>query len=472
MLNQLFTSLFRSAPSGAPGKDFFTELRQREYNILDMQGQTYLDFTGGNLYPRSLVLKHQELLLNHVLGNPHSTNPTSQKATQLVEETRQRVLEFFRAGKDYTCIFTQNASAAMKIVGESYPFGPSSALLMLADNHNSVNGIREFCRKSGGRTTYVPVNYEDLQINEDLLREKLLENSGGENSLFAFPGQSNVSGVKHPLEWIARAQEMGYDVLLDAAALVPSTRLDLSFWKPDFVSVSFYKIFGYPTGIGCLLVNKRVFEKLRKPWFAGGTVTLVSVVSQDRFLAGGHERFEDGTINYNNIPAVKIGLDFIDETGMERIQARVSELIISLANRLRQLKHDNGMPLVKIFGPEDFSRRGGNIILNFFDPDGEKHGFEEVENLANQEKISIRSGCFCNPGIDEINNCLSTSEIANYFTSRDHGNYQDMIRFLGKMRGATRISVGLASSEKDLDHFIRFARTLLNKKAGRIALAA
>ena len=471
-LNQFLKSLFAPVPASMDSDAFFENLRKQEYSILDEQGQTYLDFTGGNLYACSQVLEHQKLLLNNVLGNPHSTNPTSKKATELVEATRARVLEFFRAGDDYTCIFTQNASGAMKIVGESYPFGAESSLVMLSDNHNSVNGIREFCRKKGGKITYVPVNYEDLQINETELEKQLQENGGGENSLFAMPGQSNVSGVKHSLTWIEKAQKMGYDVFLDAAALVPSTRLDLSVWKPDFVSVSFYKIFGYPTGIGCLLVHKRAFPKLQKPWFAGGTVILVSVVSQDRFLAGGHERFEDGTINYNNIPAIKIGLDYIDRIGMERINARVSHLIQYLAKGLKELHHSNGLPQLKIFGPDSFENRGGNIILNFFDPEGEKHGFEEIEEMANRENISIRSGCFCNPGIDEINNCLTTEEISTYFTSRDQGNYYDMIKFLGKMRGATRISVGIASTERDLDRFIRFVSSLKDKKSGRLSMAA
>ena len=471
-LNQFFKSLFASAPASRDSDAFFENLRKQEYSILDEQGQTYLDFTGGNLYARSQVLEHQKLLLGNVLGNPHSTNPTSKKATELVESTRARVLEFFRAGNDYTCIFTQNASGAMKIVGESYPFGNNSRLVLLSDNHNSVNGIREFCRKKGGKVDYVPVNFEDLQINENQLEKQLQENAGGENSLFAMPGQSNVSGVKHSLAWIEKAQKLGYDVLLDAAALVPSTRLDLSVWKPDFVSVSFYKIFGYPTGIGCLLVRNSVFQKLQKPWFAGGTVTLVSVVSQDRFLAGGHERYEDGTINYNNIPAIKIGLDYIDGIGMEKINSRVGHLIKYLAGGLKELRHSNGQPMVKIFGPEGFENRGGNIILNFFDPEGEKHGFEEIEEMANRENISIRSGCFCNPGIDEINNCLTTEEISKYFTSRDQGNYYDMIKYLGKMRGATRISVGIASAERDLDRFIRFASSLKDKKAGRLSMAA
>lgn len=438
---------------------FFEELRKREFSVLDEQGQVYLDYTGGNLYPVSLVKQHHEQLMKHVFGNPHSTNPTSQLATRLVEEARAKVIEFFNA-RDYICIFTQNASGALKVVGESYPFGPGSTLVLLGDNHNSVNGIREYCNQKGGKTQYVQVQYEDLKVNDELLHNALATAPSGNANLFAFPGQSNVSGVKHDLKWIKRAQELGFDVLLDAAAYVPSTRLDLLRVKPDFVSVSFYKIFGYPTGIGALLVHKDKFDKLTKPWFAGGTVTLVSVAEQKQFLARGHERFEDGTLSYNMLPAVKIGLDFIDSIGIDRINARVRRLIEYICTRLKSVTHSNGKAVVRVFGPQNFSERGGNIIMSFFDINGNLIPFERVEELANNRKISIRTGCFCNPGIDEINNCVTTEEIARYFMSRDSGNFHDMITFLGKMRGATRLSVGLATSKYDLDCFIGFVEEL------------
>jgi len=438
---------------------FFEELRRKEFGILDEQQQVYLDYTGGNLYPVSVVKKHQDQLLSSVLGNPHSTNPTSQLATQLVEETRRKVIDFFNA-EDYVCIFTQNASGALKVVGESYPFGAGSTLILLGDNHNSVNGIREYCNQKGGTTRYVQVQYEDLKINDGLLQTALEQAPKGDANLFAFPGQSNVSGVKHDLGWIQRAQDLGFDVLLDAAAFVPSTRLDLQQVRPDFVSVSFYKIFGYPTGIGALLVHKDKFDKLNKPWFAGGTVTLVSVAEQKQFLARGHERYEDGTLSYNMLPAVKIGLDFIESVGIDRINARVRRLIEYICTQLKSVKHSNGNPIVRVFGPQNFDERGGNIIMNFFDIDGSLIPFERVEELANKRKISIRTGCFCNPGIDEINNCITTEEIAKYFMSRDSGNFHDMITFLGKMRGATRLSVGLATSKHDLDCFIGFVTEL------------
>jgi molybdenum cofactor sulfurtransferase len=373
------------------------------------------------------------------------------------------VLRYFNA-EEYTCIFTSNASGALKIVGESYPFDTNAVFMLTADNHNSVNGIREFCAKKGGHTHYVPVQYEDLMIPGAILEEAFNSYSDRKNKLFAFPAQSNVSGVKHDLKWIDLAHQKGFDVLLDAAAFVPSSKLDLSLFKPDFVSVSFYKIFGYPTGIGCLLVHNSAIEKLVKPWFAGGTVTLVSVASQSRFLASGHERFEDGTINYTELPAVKLGLEFMESVGIERINRHVATSIAYLANQLSAMQHANGTPLVKIFGPSGFSMRGGNIIFNILNPAGIPFPFQQVESEANARKISIRTGCFCNPGIDEINNCLGNNELASYFTSRDQGNYYDMIAYLGKMRGAIRTSVGMATVRSDLDAFLRFVETYKDRR--------
>jgi molybdenum cofactor sulfurtransferase len=425
--------------------DFFEILRNVEYKRLDTHKQVYLDFTGGNLYAKSQILEHQDLLINNILGNPHSTNPTSQLSTKLVEEARQKVIDYFNA-EDYYCIFTQNASNALKIVGESYPFNEKSHFLLLADNHNSVNGIRQFCLSKGGKVTYAPIYYQDLRMDENFVMEKLQESENFENKLFAFPAQSNVSGVKHDLGWIKKAQDLGWDVLLDAAAFVPTNQLDLKEVKPDFVCVSFYKIFGYPTGIGCLLVNKEKFKKLQKPWFAGGTVSLVSVNAIHHFLINNHERFEDGTLNYLDIPAIKNWFRLYRKYRNTSINERVASLRKYLFENLESLQHDNGRKLIQIFGPKDHQNLGGTIILGFYNQEGVRYEFEQIEEMANQFNISLRSGCFCNPGIDETNNCLTDNELATYYSSHEQGDYKDMIKFLGKMRGATRISVGIATN--------------------------
>ncbi|MAS19936.1 MAG: cysteine desulfurase, partial [Leeuwenhoekiella sp.] len=240
----MFATLFKSRTTpfqknALIDDDFFNELRKQEYSRLDEHQHVYLDYTGGNLYASSQIDAHHTMLKQHTFGNPHSTNPTSIHATHLVEEARQRVLAYFNAFDDYYCVITPNASGALKIIGECYPFEKDSEYALFADNHNSVNGIREYCKTKGGTHQYIPMQLEDLRVDAQVLAEVLDTPDKGVNRLFAYPAQSNVSGVQHDLNWIKYAQEKGWDVLLDAAAYVPSSPLDLQQIQPDFVSISF-----------------------------------------------------------------------------------------------------------------------------------------------------------------------------------------------------------------------------------------
>lgn len=46
--------------------------------------------------------------------------------------------------KDYKCIFTSGATAALKLVGEAFPWSHQSSYMYTMENHNSVLGIREY----------------------------------------------------------------------------------------------------------------------------------------------------------------------------------------------------------------------------------------------------------------------------------------------------------------------------------------
>src|SRR5262249_22955611 len=150
-------------------------------------------------------------------------------------------------------------------------------LVLTTDNHNSVNGLREYAARAGSPADYVPLSGPDLRVSDATLLRALHRGRGG---LLAYPAQSNFSGVRHPPGWVAWAQEAGYDVLLDAAAYVPTNRLDLSVVRPQFVTLSFYKMFGFPTGVGCLLARRDALARLRRPWFSGGTIIGVSVAGR------------------------------------------------------------------------------------------------------------------------------------------------------------------------------------------------
>jgi molybdenum cofactor sulfurtransferase len=450
------------------------QLRATELTRLDRDGQVYLDTTGGSLYADCQVRGHAELLLGRVLGNPHSLNPASAASTELVERSRRRVLDFFSASPDeYVLVFTANASHALKLVGESYPFAAGDRFLLTFDNHNSVNGIREFDRARGAETTYVPVLPPDLRVDEETLGRELERVRPGHHHLFAYPAQSNFSGVQHPLEWIDRARGRGWDVLLDAAAYVPTNRLDLSRHHPDFVALSFYKIFGYPTGVGALIARREALARLHRPWFAGGTIAVASVQADQFALAEGAAAFEDGTPDFTSIPAIAIGLDLVESIGVETIHQRVIDLTGWLIDGLVALRHASGLPVVKVYGPTSTAARGGTVTMNFFDPEGRFVDHALIEARAAHRNISLRTGCFCNPGAGEMALGIEKGEIVSCFRrSAGHLTYEDFRRCIdGKSTGAVRVSVGWVSNFADIEAFLDFARDLVDRPAAELAAA-
>jgi len=441
------------------------ELRRTEYSRLDRGGHTYLDYTGGGLYAASQVNAHALWLHEGVFANPHSHNPTSRVSTELVEQCRRAVLDYFHASpEEYEAVFTANASHALKLVGESFPFAPGGQYLLTFDNHNSVNGIREFARARQATIRYVPLRLPDLRVDDAELDTALIPVEPGGPFLFAYPAQSNFSGVQHSLEWINRAKSRGWTTLLDAAAFVPTNELDLSRWHPDFVSLSFYKMFGYPTGVGCLLARREALGRLHRPWFAGGTITVASVQGDRYFLQQGSSAFEDGTLDYLGIPGVEIGLRHLRSVGVSNIHLRCRCLAGWLLRELLGMRHVNGAPMVRIYGPESLEGRGGTITMNYYTADGEVVDHRLVEDAAASRNISIRTGCFCNPGDGELALNLSKSEIVGCF---NQPLVEQTSRFTiddfrlcvdGKNTGAVRVSLGIASNFEDVFRFAAFAR--------------
>jgi molybdenum cofactor sulfurtransferase len=455
-------------PDGAHAR-----LRDEEYGRLDAHDQVYLDYTGGGLHAASQIDAHASLLRDHVLGNPHSANPTSLAMTELVERARAHVAEFFRAPHDeYLCVFTPNASGALRLVGESYRFAPGGRFALTYDNHNSVNGIREFARRGGADVTYVPIIAPDLRIDDDAMQRALRAADPTAYNLLAFPAQSNFSGVHHPLGLVEEARELGWDVLVDMAAFAPTNRVDIAAVRPDFATFSFYKVFGFPTGIGCLLIRKERLAALHRPWFAGGTITVASVQGDGYYLHDDEAGFEDGTVDYLNIPAVETGLRHIEGIGIDTIHDRVAQLTAWLLDALTDLRHSNGEPLVQVLGPTTTEARGGTVAFVMHDPDGRPIDDRRVEELANRVNFSIRTGCFCNPGAGEIAHGLTSDEMRRFFGRNEAVSFVDlrseMLDRYDLLVAAIRVSVGVATNFTDLFRFLCFMQSFVDRSTDEI----
>ena len=511
---------FLSAYPGYGSTLLLDRLRATEYSYLETGGHLYLDYAGAGLPAQAQLGAHAERIGGGCWGNPHSQNPTSAAATELIERTRSAVLAHFNAPpEEYAAIFTPNASGACRLVGEAYPFSPRTRLVLTYDNHNSVNGIREFARARGAVTHYVPFCSPELRVDDDAIGQALARRrpgrlgaawrvasggvapragragraaagrtqvreaerpvaalsdaaSSGRRGLFAYPAQSNFSGVQHPLRWIEMAHEHGYDVLLDAAAYLPSNRLDLSVVKPDFVPVSWYKVFGYPTGVGCLIARREALRRLWRPWFAGGSVQLASVQGDWHILAPDEARFEDGTVSFLQIPDLEFGLSWVNDIGMDRIHQRVMCLTGWFIDRLAGLRHGNGEPMARMYGPADTRDRGGTVAFNLLDPSGRVIDERAVAEATAAAGISIRTGCFCNPGASEGASQLTKRAWRRAARARIQ-TMDQYVEFLGlPSGGAVRASLGLVSNIDDVERFLAFVETTYRDRVvGTRALA-
>ncbi|XP_063019937.1 molybdenum cofactor sulfurase isoform X3 [Melospiza melodia melodia] len=314
----------------------------------------------------------------------------------------------------------------------------------------------------------VPIKPKEILVAESRLPAE--EQNCTTPHLFSYPAQSNFSGTKYPLSWIQDIKSGRlcpiklpgkWFVLLDAASYVSTSPLDLGVHQADFIPISFYKIFGFPTGLGALLVNNRIAPLLRKIYFGGGTAAAY-LAGQDFYFPRKSiaERFEDGTVSFLDIIALKHGFDVLEKLtgGMEKIKQHTFALAHYTYTVLSNLKYANGTPVVRIYSDTDFSNpdaQGPIINFNVLDENGQVLGFAQVDSMASLHNIHVRTGCFCNTGACQMHLGISNEDIQrNLQAGHVCGDNIDLLD--GRPTGSVRISFGYMSSFEDAQTFLNF----------------
>ena len=409
---------------------------------------TYLDHSGATIYARSTVERFAQKLLTGLYGNPHSANEPAKVSGDMVDTVREKALRFLGADpQHFDLIFTANATAAIKLVADSFrdlaeqTRSGSFWYGYHRDAHTSLVGVREL------------TNDDHHVFEDDAEVEAWLDGSstpGDANDrrlsslgLFAYPGQSNLTGRRLPLDWPRRLRHQASSSsprsptwrrqllhntysLLDAAALAMTCPMAPVFADPDaapdFTCVSFYKIFGLPD-VGALIVRRDSGHILAlRKYFGGGTVSMVSAIGGawhlskglevTGLLAGGdgdertsgsgaaslHEGLEDGTLPFHSILALGEAIDVHAELfgSMENISAHTTALVRRLYHGMSALRYPNGQPLCKIYEDGeaygDPRRQGATVAFNVHRPDGGYESYATVERLANENGVYVRSG--------------------------------------------------------------------------------
>ncbi|XP_066435213.1 molybdenum cofactor sulfurase isoform X2 [Eleutherodactylus coqui] len=455
------------------------EMRRKEFSRL--AEVTYLDHIGTTLFPESLLQAFVADLSENVYGNPHSGNLSSRLTHDTIEHVRYRILQHFNtSSEDYTVIFTSGSTAALKLVAENFPWtskssrNSGSCFGYLTDNHTSVVGMRGIMKMFN--VSSIPVTPEDLIESE---AQTVKPHNDGTFHLFCYPALSNFSGTKYPLSWIKKIQTGkmlparlpgNWAVLLDAASFVSTSPLDLAVYQPDLVNVSFYKIFGFPTGLGALIVSNHIGNLLKKTYFGGGTAA--AYLSKEDFYVPKDsisDRFEDGTVSFLDIIALKHGFDVLQKLtgGMENIRNHTHALATYTYSVLSALHYTNGQPVICIYGDTEVRTcdlQGPIINFNVLDETGSVIGYTQVDKLASLCNIHFRTGCFCNAGACQKHLGISNAQVkSNLQAGHICGDEMDLID--GRPTGSVRISFGFMSTFEDVKVFLNFIVDTFIKKS-------
>ena len=475
------------------------------YHLSD---QICLDHAANGVYMQSLIKEYHDKLTglneSHVnlFSNPHSNNQSGVYTGVYIDTTRQKLLQLFNTNHTkYDVVFVSNATSALKLLAESFSFKSSTtsssstakpaAFAYLNDNHTSVIGLRELISRNNSNCNIYCVS-EDLSTesftNKLVLKADPPQTNQNPHNLFVYPAQSNFNGRQYSLDLITRIQMNGLNslsktneasisnenwfVCCDTASFACTNSLDLSLIEPDFLIASFYKIFGFPTGLAALIIRKNPQVKqalTNKKYFGGGTIAYASIEkSVHSFRQANtysyHEFLEDGTLSYLDVVGLNLAIDKFRALTFNQefklIQIYLNKLNESCYNRMNKLEHFNGNKLVELYRrPDELNtiRYGPIIAFNLKSSNGKYIGFTLVDKLAQQNKIHLRTGCFCNIGACGIFlKHLNEEKFWEHFYQHGHkcGDHIDLIN--GLPTGALRISFGYCSIKQDVEAFLHF----------------
>jgi len=284
-----------------------------------------------------------------------------------------------------------------------------------------------------------------------------------------FPPSSNMNGERLPLDWCEKLRISLHHPntysLLDAAALVSTTTLDLSnhHYAPDFVALSFYKIFGFPD-LGALIVRKsagHVFDN--RKYFGGGTTEMATCIGDVwviRKASSLHARLEDGTIAFRSILALNCAIKTHRKLfgGLEQVSKHTSWLAKVLHDRLRSLRHFNGMSVCHLYSSPDSSygdskTQGATIAFNVCKSDGMYIGPWHVGALLRANHIHVRTGTVCNPAGISCALGLEAKWLRKAFDEGYRCNTETDI-LAGVPVGVVRVTLGAMSTLDDVETLI------------------
>ncbi len=340
----------------------------------------YLDNASTTQKPRSVIAAISDFYAQHNSNIHRGIHTLSEEATESYEQTRKAIARFINAEVPEEIVFTRNCTESINLVARTWGAmniqRGDEIIVSALEHHANLVPWQVLCQEKKAKLRVIPLTSDgDLDM---VAYEKLLSRK---TRLVCVTAQSNVLGICPDLTTIIKkAHAHKTLVLVDGAQSVGHRPTNVQAIDCDFFVFSAHKMLG-PTGVGILYAKYELLEEM-PPFLLGGD--MVATVEQFKsFYREVPWRFEAGTPNIADVVAFRTALEFLEDVGLNTIEAHDRELWSAAYTML------TSYPRVQVLVSRNSSATSSiPFVIDGVHP-------HDIATIFDSEGVAIRSGLHC-----------------------------------------------------------------------------
>ena len=354
---------------------------KKDFPILLENNIAYLD-SGATTQKPQEVIDTVDRYYKTQNANPHrGAYSLSIEATQVYEQTREKVAKFINSQSASQIIFTKNASESLNLIAYSYGLDnlkkDDEIVLSIMEHHSNLVPWQYVAKKTGSTLKYMYIN-DNFELSDEEIKSKITDKT----KIVGITHVSNVTGtINNVKEIIKYAHSKGAIVVLDASQSIPHMKIDVQKLDADFVVFSGHKMLS-PLGIGVLYGKKELLENMT-PFLMGGDM-IEYVYEQETTYAPLPSKFEAGTQNVGGVVGLGAAIDYIEKVGYDNIEKIEKELVKYAKEELEKLKY------VKLYMTSNENNHSAVISFNIIGVHP-----HDVASILDSQGVCVRSGNHC-----------------------------------------------------------------------------
>ena len=354
---------------------------KKDFPIFENKNIAYLD-SGATTQKPTSVLEAIEKFYKNENANPHrGAYGLSIEATEIYENTRDKIAKFINAKHREEIIFSKNASESLNLIAYSYGLDnlkkDDEIVLSIMEHHSNLVPWQMVAKKTESKLNYMYIN-DNFEISDEEIETKITDKT----KIVGITHVSNVLGTINNIEKIIKyAHKKGAIVVVDGSQSIPHMEIDVQKLDADFFVFSGHKMLA-PLGIGILYGKREILNKMN-PFLMGGDM-IEYVYEQETTFAPLPNKFEAGTQNVEGVIGLGAAIDYIKNIGYNKIQEIEKEVTSYAWQELSKLEY-----LTLYLTPNEEKH---SSVISFNIKGVHPH---DVASILDSENVCVRSGNHC-----------------------------------------------------------------------------